>query len=75
MKKSAKKGKVNKGLLRTVGTALVGVAAGAAAMFLSEKEHRQAVGKVVNKTVKKGKTEAVKAEKKILAEKKKLVKK
>ena len=75
MKKSAKKGKVNKGILGAVGAAVVGVAAGAAAMFLSEKEHRQTVSKAVNKTVNKGKVEVKKAEKKILAEKKKLVKK
>ena len=75
MKKSAKKGKVNKGLLGAIGAAVLGVAAGAAAMFLSEKENRQTASKMVNKTVKKGKTEIVKAEKKILAKKKKLIKK
>lgn len=66
MKRPAKKNKVNKGLLGAIGAALVGVAAGAAAMFLSDKENRAKVSKTVNSAVKKGKTEVVKAKKKIV---------
>jgi hypothetical protein len=75
MKRPAKKRKVNKGILGAVGAAVVGVAAGAAAMFLSEKKNRMAVKRTVNSTVRKGKREVVKAEKTLMAAKKKLVKK
>lgn len=75
MKRPAKKKKVNKGVLAAVGATVLGVAAGAAAMFLSKKENRVAVKNTVNKTVKKGKAEVIKAEKKVMAAEKKLVKK
>jgi len=75
MKRPAKKKKVSKGILGTIGAAMVGVAAGATAMFLSEKQNRVAVKRTVKSTLKMGKKEVVKAEKKLLAEKKKIVKK
>lgn len=73
MKKSTKNKKV--GVLATIGAAVVGVGAGAAAMFLSKKENRNQVKETVAKTVKKGKTEIAKAKRKITVSKKKLVKK
>lgn len=75
MKRPAKKKKVNKGVLAAVGATVLGVAAGAAAMFLSKKENRLAVKNTVSKTVKKGKTVVAKAKRKIAATKKKIVKK
>ena len=74
-KRPAKKGlKVNKSLVGALGAAVVGVVAGAAAVFLSKKENREMVKKTVDSTVKKGRVELVKAEKKIAATKKKLLK-
>jgi len=75
MKRPAKKMKVSTGVLGAVGAAVVGVAAGAAAMFFSEKENRDKVKKTVDQTVKKGKVELAKAKKRISVAKKKLIKK
>lgn len=77
MKKPAKKTKVNKkgSVIGAIAAGVVGVVAGAAAIFLSDKGNREAVKKTVNKTVKKGKTELAKAEKTVLATKKKITKK
>lgn len=74
MKSPAKKRKVNKGILAAIGATVLGVAAGAAAMFFSKKENRDAVKKTVNSTVRKGKVEVAKAKRKIVATKKKLIK-
>lgn len=74
MKRPAKR-KVNKGILAAVGATVLGVAAGAAAMFLSKKENREAVKRTVNSTVRKGKAGVAKAKRKIVATKKKLVRK
>lgn len=74
MKRPARKKKVNKGVLAAVGATVLGVAAGAAAMFLSKKENRAAVKNTVNKTVKKGKVEAAKLKKSVVAAEKKIVK-
>ena len=57
MKKPAKR-VVSKGVLGAVGAAVLGVFAGAAAMFLSKEENREKVKKVVDSGVKKGKEEA-----------------
>lgn len=75
MKRPAKKRKVNKGVLAAIGATVLGVAAGATAMFLSKKENRDAVKKTVNTTVRKGKMTVAKAKRKIVATKKKLIKK
>jgi hypothetical protein len=75
MKRSAKKRKVNKGVLAAIGATVLGIAAGAAAMFFSKKENREAVKKTVKSTVRKGKMEVAKAKRKIVATKKKLIKK
>ncbi|HEX8932525.1 MAG TPA: hypothetical protein VF810_05180 [Patescibacteria group bacterium] len=72
VRRPAKKTKVNKGLLGAVGALVVGIAAGAAAIFLSDKENREMVKKTVDTTVKKGKVELAKAEKKISQTRKKL---
>lgn len=72
MKRPAKK---NKGLLGAVGAAALGVAAGAAAVFLSKKENREKVASSVRTAVSKGKMEAEKAKKKVVAAKKKILKK
>jgi hypothetical protein len=73
MKRPAKKKKVNKGVLAAIGAAVLGVAAGAASVFLSKKENREAVEKTVKRTVRKGKVEIAKAKRKIVATKKKVV--
>ncbi len=75
MKRPARRSKVNKGIVAAIGAALLGVAAGAATMFFSKKENREAVEKSVKKTVKMGKAEVVRAKKTIASTKKKLVKK
>lgn len=75
MKRPAKKRKVNKGALAAVGAAVMGVAAGAAAVFLSKKENRVTVKNTYTKTVKKGKAEIAKVKKTVAKAKKKLVKK
>jgi len=74
MKRPAKK-KVSKGVLAAIGATVLGVFAGAAAMFLSKKENREAVKRTVSKTMRKGKTEIAKAKRKIVVAKKKLIKK
>ncbi|MEK7070822.1 MAG: hypothetical protein AAB966_03370 [Patescibacteria group bacterium] len=73
MKRPAKKN--NSGLLGAIGAAVVGVAAGATAVFLSKKENREKVQKTVGSAVRKGKVEVAKAKKKVLATKKKLLRK
>jgi len=75
MKRPAKRKNVNKGVLAAIGATVLGVAAGAATMFLSKKENREVVKKTVNKTVRKGKAEVAKAKRTIAAAKKKLIKK
>lgn len=72
MKRPAKKRKVNKGVLAAIGATVLGVLAGAAAMFLSKKENREAVEKTVKRTVRKGKVEVAKAKRKIASVKKKI---
>lgn len=74
MKRPAKR-KVNKGVIAAVGATVLGVAAGAAAMFLSKKENRVAVKNTVNKTVKKGKAEVAKIKRTVISTKKKVLKK
>ena len=74
-KRPAKKMKVNKGIVEAIGAAVIGVIAGAAAVFFSNKGNREMVKKTVDSTVKKGKVELVKAEKKIALARKKLTKK
>jgi hypothetical protein len=71
MKRPAKKKKVNKGVLAAIGATVLGIMAGAAAMFLSKKENRIAVKNTVSKTVKKGKIVVAKAKRKIAAKKRK----
>jgi hypothetical protein len=68
------KKKSNKGLLGAIGAAVLGVAAGAAAMFLSEKENREKVQKTVTTAVRKGRVEVAKAKRKVVSTKKKLLK-
>lgn len=75
MSKPAKKMKVNKSVLGAVGAAVLGIFAGAAAVFLSDKDNREKVQKTVGEAVKKGKTEVIKAKKTVVATKKKLLKK
>jgi len=74
MKRPAKKVKVNKSILGAIGAGVVGLFAGAAAVFLADKENRSKVKKTVDVVVKKGKTEAGIAKKKILSSKKKILK-
>lgn len=73
MKRPAKKN--NSGLLGAIGAAVVGVAAGATAVFLSKKENREKVQKTVGSAVRRSKIEVAKAKKKVLATKKKLLRK
>jgi len=73
MKRPAKK--INKSILGAVGAAVIGVAAGAAAVFLSKKENRDKVQRTVRSAVKRSKTEVAKAKKKAIAVKRKLLKK
>ena len=75
MKRSAGRKKVNKGVLATIGAAFLGVLAGAATMFLSEKGNREAVKKTVNNVVKKGKVEVAMVKRKVATTKNKLNKK
>jgi len=75
MKRPAKKMKVSQGVLGAIGAAVIGVFAGAAAMFLSEKDNREKVSKTVGQAVKKGKTEVKKVSKKVTDAKKKILKK
>lgn len=72
MKRPAKKN--SKSILSVVGAAMVGVAAGAAAVFLSKKDNRDKVQNTVRSAVKRSKTEVAKAKKKAIAVKKKLLK-
>lgn len=74
MKRPARR-KVNKGIVAAVGATVLGVAAGAAAMFLSKKENRVAVKNTVSKSVKKGKAQIAKVKKTVAVAKKKVVKK
>lgn len=74
MKRPAKN-KVNTGLLGAIGAAILGIAAGATAMFLSEKDNREKVQKTVTSAVKKGKAEVTKVKKRVVATKKKLLRK
>lgn len=73
MRRPAKKN--NNGLLGAIGAAVLGLAAGAAAMFLSEKENRNKVQKTVKTAVRKGRVEVAKAKKAVVVTKKKLLKK
>lgn len=75
MKRPAKKVSVNQSVLGAIGAAVIGVFAGAAAMFLSEKENRKKVEKTVGEVVKKGRVEVAKATKKVVATKKRIIKK
>lgn len=75
MRKPAKKTKVNNSVLGAVGAAIMGVLAGAAAMFLSEKENREQVERTVKTVVKRGKVEVAKAKRKVSSSKKKVVRK
>jgi len=68
------KKKSNKGLLGAIGAAVLGAAAGAAAMFLSKKENREKVQKTVTTAVRKGRVEVAKAKRKVVSTKKKLLK-
>jgi len=74
MKRPAKR-KVNKGVLAAIGATVLGVFAGAAAMFLSKKENRMAIERTVKKTVSKGKAEMKKVKKTVAKAKKKVSKK
>jgi hypothetical protein len=67
--------KINNGIVGAVGAAVLGMVAGAAAIFLSKKENREMVKSTVDSTVKKGKVEIAKAQKKITSTKKKVLKK
>ena len=76
------KKKVKNGLLGALGAAVLGLVAGATAMFLSEKDNREKVKRTVDVAVKKSKMEVSKAKKnlastgkKVMAAKKKLLKK
>lgn len=66
MKRSTKRGKVNKGVLAAIGATVLGVAAGATAMFFSKEENRKAIEKTVRKTVRKGRVEIAKAKRKLV---------
>ena len=72
MRRPAKK---NKGILAALGAVALGAAAGAAAVFLSKQENREKVGNTVKKAVRRGKSEAVKAKRKVVSVKKKYLKK
>ncbi len=74
MKRPAKKN-VNKGVLAAIGATVLGIFAGAAAMFLSKEENREAVKRTVRKTVRKGKTEIAKVKKTMTKAKKGISKK
>lgn len=74
MKRPAKN-KINRSLLGAIGAAMLGLAAGAAAVFFAKKENRDQVKRTVDNTVKRTKMEVVKAKKKVLAAKKKILKK
>lgn len=69
------KKKTNNGLLATVGAGVLGLAAGAAAVFFSKKENRENAQKVVSSAVKKGKAGVQKAKKAVVSTKKKLLRK
>ncbi len=69
---SAKKSNTN--LFAAVGAAVLGVVAGVAGMFLSEKENREKVASEVRKVVKKGKAKVAKVKTKIVKTKKKVLK-
>jgi hypothetical protein len=71
MRRPAKRN--NKGLLAAVGAAVIGVATGAAAVFLSKKENREKVQRTVGTAVRRGKVGVAKAKKKVVATKKKLL--
>lgn len=73
MKRPAKK-KVSNNILGAIGAGVLGILAGAAAMFMSEKENREKVQKTVSGAVKKGKVEVAKVKKTVVATKKKLLK-
>ncbi len=67
--------KSNMGLLGAVGAGVLGLVTGAAAVFLSKKENRDNVQRKVSTAVKRGKVEVAKAKKKVVATKKKLLRK
>ena len=73
MKRPAKK-KVSNNILAAIGAGVLGILAGAAAMFMSEKENREKVQKSVSSAVKKGKVEVAKVKKTVVATKKKILK-
>ncbi|NCP47066.1 hypothetical protein AUJ42_02215 [Candidatus Collierbacteria bacterium CG1_02_44_10] len=73
MRRPAKKN--NRGLLAAVGAAVLGVAAGATAVFMSKKENREKVQKTVGVAIKKGKAEVAKAKRRVVATKKKILRK
>lgn len=74
-KRPAKKGlKVNRNIVGAIGAAVLGAVAGATTIFLSKKENRDMVKKTIDTTVKKGSVEIERAKKKIVATKKKLLK-
>lgn len=62
VRRPAKKS-VNKGLFGAIGAAALGIAAGAAAVFLSKSENREKVKSAVSSGVKRGKIEVAKAKK------------
>ncbi len=70
---SAKKNNMN--LFAAVGAAVVGVVAGVAGMFLSDKENRNKVVSEVKKVVKKGKAGVAKVKTQVAKTKKKVLKK
>jgi hypothetical protein len=70
---SAKKNNMN--LFAAVGAAVVGVVAGVAGMFLSDKENREKVATEVRKVVKKGKAGVAKVKSQVVKTKKKVLKK
>ena len=72
-KRPAKKS--NYGIVGTIGAAALGMVAGAAAIFLSNKDNRAMVKNKVDSTVKKGKIELKKVEMKVAKAKKTLKKK
>jgi hypothetical protein len=74
MKRPARKRKVNKGVLAAIGATVLGVVAGAAAMFLSKEENRETVKKTVRKTVRRGRVEVARVKRTIAAKKKTLKK-
>lgn len=70
---SAKKNNMN--LFAAVGAAVVGVVAGVAGMFLSDKGNREKVASEVKKVVKKGKAKVAKVKSQVVKAKKKVLKK